>query len=186
MYGQRSRRTARRVKFNTVSVFEFNRVLGRQSVPDQGTFALGLGDILVDTREVSVREFEGGLEREAKDIEELSERQRMALLEMNAKDPSAIAELRELTEIRKSRKGCVCSALCRCRDKNCPCIKEGVQCHSDCGCSKNPLGCQNPNGVYRFNEEEIYCARRKKLEETKERAQLAENRARALYGNWTR
>ena len=103
MFGQSRGRSARRVKFNKVHVLEFNRVLGRQSVPEQGTFALGLGDVLVDTREVSVREFEGGvLEREAKDIDSLSERQRMVLLDMNAQDPNAMSELREL-------------AVCACR-----------------------------------------------------------------------
>jgi len=181
------RRKARRVKFAKVNILEFNRVLGRASVPDEGGFQLGLGDVLLDEREVSVQEFEAG--QAVKSLfQQKSERERRELLEMRTDDPLCRAEAKELTSIRKSRKRCVCPPGCLCNNKSCPCVKEGIQCYDDgagnsCGCTSTVIGCCNPEGMYRYDEEQVYYARRDKLEEVKHARKRQESRIATLYGN---
>eukprot|EP00656_Telonema_subtile_P043961 TRINITY_DN50261_c0_g1_i1.p1 TRINITY_DN50261_c0_g1~~TRINITY_DN50261_c0_g1_i1.p1 ORF type:complete len:195 (-),score=28.40 TRINITY_DN50261_c0_g1_i1:31-615(-) len=183
----RLRRKARRVKFNKVNVLEFNRVLGRCAVPDEGTFQLGLGDVLLEEREFSVKEFEA--ESPVKGcLTPLRERDRMALLGIKRDDPSVREETHELSSIRTSRKRCVCAKGCLCKDKNCACFREGIECYNDgtinsCGCALVPVGCRNPAGVYRFDEEQVYYARRDKLEEVQGAKEAEDARLNSLYGN---
>ncbi|XP_022708692.1 uncharacterized protein LOC111271911 isoform X1 [Varroa jacobsoni] len=158
----------KRVRFDRVTVYLFERTQGFTSVPTQGGSTLGMGSIHQDLEEYSVEEH---AERKRLQLRPTgvptpplvlpipTKRRRELLRQSGVRDIDAL-EKDECESIRASRERCGCACQGRCEPIVCLCILAGISCQVEvfsqvdrssfpCGCSRE--GCDNPNGRTEFD-----------------------------------
>ncbi|CAG9760034.1 unnamed protein product [Ceutorhynchus assimilis] len=155
----------KRVGFNSVTVYYFDREQGSTCIPSNGGCTLGMSAhhseavmFSIDEHAIESYRLDGTQQsKNAKTYKPYEVKQRRSILKMAGVQVNPGEEV-ECNSIRDSRDNCGCDCQDFCDPDTCSCIQSGINCQVDypnfpCSCSKE--NCQNPAGRLESDHDDI-------------------------------